>query len=145
MLENLSRLLDERRPDASGIAVLSRSAPDPEFASMPKGQWLSDVAQADDLEGVDNLGLVVVTNQIEHMAPDAARHLLARLRDRHAELLIVHDPEKVFRTTDYLALGFEVDEEPDCYVYDATAASRQRDWNNARDWANPENFDKFRW
>ncbi len=142
---DLILLIEKRRPAGESFAVLSRSAAEPEVVSRPDGQWLSDVLLADDLDGLGYLGLIVVTNQIEHMTPDAARHLLARLRDRHSGLVIVHDPAPVFPVSDYLALGFEIDKQKDCYVFDAAAVSRQRDWNNARDWANPENFDKFRW
>ena len=142
---DLARLIDERGDESEGFGVISRSVAEPTIASIPGGQWLSDVEVADDLDSLGHLGLIVVTDQIEHMTTDAARHLLARLRDRHAGTLIVHDPERVFTTSDYLALGFEVDGLPACYVYDATAASRQRDWNTAENWANPENFDRFRW
>lgn len=142
---DLIRLIGDRRPAGETFAVLSRSAAEPDVVAMPDGQWLSDVALAADLGGLGYLGLIVVTDQIEHMTPDEARHLLARLRDRHSGLVIVHDPTPVFAVSDYLALGFEIDEQKDCYVFDAAAESRQRDWNNARDWANPENFDKFRW
>ncbi len=142
---DLITVIHERRPEGDGFAVLSRSEADARVTSIPGGRWLADVARADDLDGLGYLGLIIVTNQIERMEADAARHLLARLRDRHAGILLVHDPEGVFPTSDYLALGFEVDAVPGCYVYDATAASRQRDWNNAENWANPENFDKFRW
>ncbi len=142
---DLIRLIDNRRPAGETFAVLSRSAAEPDVVSMPDGQWLSDVALASDLGTLGYLGLIVVTDQIEHMTSDEARHLLARLRDRHSGLVIVHDPVPVFAVSDYLALGFESDEQKDCYVFDAAAESRQRDWNNARDWANPENFDKYRW
>ena len=142
---DLIELVQERSGELGSFAVLSRTAAIPEVVALPGGQWLDDVRQATDLDEAGPLGLVVVTNQLEHMEKAAARHLLARLRDGHAAMLVAHDPSRVFSTADYLALGFEVDARADCYVYDANAASRQRDWNNASNWANPENFDKFRW
>ncbi|MEM9404105.1 MAG: DUF6231 family protein [Pseudomonadota bacterium] len=145
LLTDLAKLIDERRKAGEGFAVITHAERDAMVASMPGGQWLQGVVRADDLADLGSLGLVVVTDQIEHMSPDEARHLLARLRDRHAGYLIVHDPNRVFPTVDYLALGFEVDKLPACYVFDASASSRQREWNNAENWANPENFNRFRW
>ncbi len=141
----LIELVRQRGNELGGFAVLSRSAATPEVVALPGGRWLEHIRHADDLDGAGSLGLVVVTNQLEHMELAAARHLLARLRDSHAAVLIAHDPSRVFSTGDYLALGFEVDSNADCYIYDANAGSRQRDWNNSSNWANPENFDKFRW
>ena len=141
----LTDLVRQRGTELGGFAVLSRSAAIPEVLALPGGQWLENISLASDLDGTGSLGLVVVTNQLEHMERAAARHLLARLRDGHAAVLIAHDPSQVFSGADYLALGFEVDSNADCYVYDANADSRQRDWNNSSNWANPENFDKYRW
>lgn len=142
---DLIELVRERGGELDGFAVLSRSAVIPEVVALPGGQWLEDINEVTDLDTAGSLGLVIVTNQLEHMEKAAARHLLARLRDSHAAMLVAHDPSRVFSPAEYLALGFEVDARADCYVYDANAVSRQRDWNNASNWANPENFNKFRW
>lgn len=32
-----------------------------------------------------------------------------------------------------------------CMSYNLCSYNRKRDWNNARFWANPENFNRFRW
>lgn len=32
-----------------------------------------------------------------------------------------------------------------CYSYNLETYNNKRSWNNADGWANPENFDKFRW
>lgn len=73
---------------------------------------------------------------------------LAALRDRHARIVIVADERECLALTDYLALGFERLEVPGvdrAFIFDPDSATRRREWNNSRDWANPENFDKYRW
>ena len=32
-----------------------------------------------------------------------------------------------------------------CYSYNLKTYNIKRDWNNPKGWANPENFDKYRW
>lgn len=73
--------------------------------------------------------------------------LLARLRDVHAQRVVVL-VDGVGRN-ELLALRFE----PANFVFDggqvflssAAVTDKRREWNNARDWAHPENFDRFRW
>lgn len=74
--------------------------------------------------------------------------LLARLRDCYAVRVIVVDDAGMLTLADYLALGFEgwdTEGESRCFIYDPDSRSLKREWNNARHWANPENFDKYRW
>ncbi|MEK9649470.1 MAG: DUF6231 family protein [Gammaproteobacteria bacterium] len=52
---------------------------------------------------------------------------------------------------EYFELGFimadniEIGSSIDCYTYNLKNYNYKRPWNSAKDWANPENFDKFRW
>jgi len=74
--------------------------------------------------------------------------LLASLRDRYARRVLVSDSAGLMALSDYLALGFERlegDGLESLYLFDPDAESRQREWNNPRNWANPENFDRYRW
>ena len=32
-----------------------------------------------------------------------------------------------------------------CFSYNLKTYNKKRSWNNSKGWANPENFDKFRW
>ncbi len=75
--------------------------------------------------------------------------VLARFRDVHAERLLLVARRGVYGIADLVALGFEVqesssDDELIC-TWDPAIANRPREWNDARNWANPENFSKFRW
>ena len=74
--------------------------------------------------------------------------LLARLRDVHVAQIVLAGDHGMPQA-DMLALGFETVQSPSVdglvYVWDASLADKPREWNNARDWANPENFDRYRW
>ena len=73
--------------------------------------------------------------------------LLARLRDVHAQRVVVLVAG--IAPNDLLALRFE----PTNHAFDggqvflstAGITDKRREWNNARDWAHPENFDRYRW
>ena len=49
---------------------------------------LGDVTRVADLDGLDRYSLAIVVDQLEHMSKEGAIHLLARLRDRHAERVV---------------------------------------------------------
>lgn len=107
-------------------------------------RWLTGIESADDLPEDRRYELAVVFDQLSHMPKSAAIHLIAALRDRYARRVVILDS-----TLDYgefLALGFERLPAPvEGYVYDPDSPSRRREWNHAGDWANPENYDKYRW
>lgn len=75
---------------------------------------------------------------------------LARLRDVHARRVLLC-PDQLERpdTTGFIALGFEPRKSPSVdglvYVWDPALANKPREWNNSQNWANPENFSKYRW
>ena len=76
--------------------------------------------------------------------------LLARLRDVHAErVLLCSDQLAKPDTAGFAALGFEPRKSPSgdglVYLWDPALADQPREWNNAKNWANPENFPKYRW
>lgn len=82
------------------------------------------------------------------MSRRSAVELIAALRDRLARRVVVVDDSETLNRNDYLALGFERLEQCDdlpAWHYDPDSASLKREWNTARDWANPENFDRYRW
>jgi hypothetical protein len=48
----------------------------------------------------------------------------------------------------FLELGFAYDSEisfKKIYSYNLQTYNKKRGWNNSDGWANPENFEKFRW
>lgn len=82
-------------------------------------------------------------------ALDAVVPVLARLRDVHAACVIFQDTAEIAAPGDMLALGFEARKSPSVdgllYVRDPAEAERPREWNNSRNWANPDNFSRYRW
>jgi hypothetical protein len=65
---------------------------------------------------------------------------------------LVVDKQKSFEQNwqfaDFLGLGFKLhyqDEHHQVFFYAIESYQIKKDWLNARFWANPENFDKYRW
>ena len=56
--------------------------------------------------------------------------------------------DKFITDSDLLKLGFQKEfENKDLifFAYNLKTYNNKRDWNNYKGWANPENFNKFRW
>ena len=73
--------------------------------------------------------------------------LLARLRDVHAQSVVALVDG--IASNDLLALRFEpanrVFDGGQVFLSSAAVTDKRRAWNNARHWAHPENFDRYRW
>ena len=88
---------------------------------------------------------------LELPPPDArtVAQVLGRLRDRHARRVLVEDVNASLSARELLALGFVggTGDEPSgrLYLHDPEDFFPKRDWNTAENWANPENFGKYRW
>lgn len=118
-------------------------------------QGISSVTVYDALSGPGELPaglkvqLGIVRAPLDLMAPKEAEQLLSRLRDVHCEKVLLIDtgsrwsPDKL-RSLGYLDTGYP-SVEAVCYVFDPDLFNQPREWNNARNWANPENFRKYRW
>ena len=55
---------------------------------------------------------------------------------------------KFINDSDLLKLGFQKEFESKnliFFAYNLKTYNNKREWNNSKGWANPENFDKFRW
>ncbi|MCC2636522.1 MAG: hypothetical protein K0Q68_241 [Moraxellaceae bacterium] len=81
-----------------------------------------------------------------------ARQLIAALRDLLARQTLVFVPENLMEDTALVGLAlnrqacFEVDGMKwQAWSYDIRTYKAVPDWLNPRFWANPENWDKFRW
>ena len=56
--------------------------------------------------------------------------------------------DKFINDSDLLKLGFQKEFESKnliFFAYNLKTYNNKREWNNSKGWANPENFDKFRW
>ena len=83
-----------------------------------------------------------------------ALYLLSSLRDLHARQVLAFIPVDAFRwqAADLLALGmqrharFEQEQQLiEAWSFDIKTYKPVPDWLNPRFWANPENWNKFRW
>ena len=83
------------------------------------------------------------------MSRTGAEQLLSRLRDVHCDRVLLLDRGSHWTPDSLRPLGFLELVCPSldgrCYLYDPDLFSQPREWNNADDWANPENFRKYRW
>jgi len=110
-----------------------------------------------DLEAGDTVDLALVAGLLEESDKRSAEMLLARLRDvRARRILVVVDPERAaaqgWDQSAMFAMGFErlqrVTENGrafELYGFDILRYKATPDWLNARFWANPQLWDKFRW
>ena len=96
---------------------------------------------------------VSINQESQAQSIDASYHSIAiRLRDLFAEqsLLLTYMPssELNFASLGYIPLTIETpDELPDLisWQFNLYDYKQRPDWLNAKYWANPENFDKYRW
>ena len=87
--------------------------------------------------------------QLDHIQHATAEQLLSRLRDVHCERVVFLDTASVWSPDVLRSLGYLELKLPTidgrCYLYDPDLFTQPREWNNSSDWANPENFGKYRW
>ncbi len=106
--------------------------------------------QLDDLPSID---LAVISDLVESMSKPDAIKWLSMLRNSHAQQLVVittkaHESNNNWQLTDFLSLGMKQsfsDSDFAIYDYNIKDYRPKRDWLNSRFWANPENYDKYRW
>ncbi|MFT7234560.1 MAG: hypothetical protein ACI9QV_000122 [Methylophagaceae bacterium] len=98
------------------------------------------------------IDIAIISDVIENLSKVDATQWLATLRNQYAQhlLLIVNQQqtESSWQLTDYLALGFKKRGEIKgrlIFSYAIEDYQFKKEWLNDRYWANPENFDKYRW
>ena len=107
------------------------------------------------LKDPNRFDLAFVAPDIADLPKTKATQLLAALRDRYAQHLIVAVAAEASRagltSTDFLALGMrQVGDDTGrrayaLYEFDIVDYKNTPDWLNSQYWAHPELFDKFRW
>ncbi len=127
-------------------------APDirPAFApwfAAPEGQWQHRV-DPELPEG--RWGQIWLDRSLDTLPQAEAQALIGRLKNLHADniWLLVEQPPWPLAT--YLALGFVQVATDDfaparVYSYQLQDYNAARPWNNAKYWANPQNFHRYRW
>lgn len=99
---------------------------------------------------VKNIDCVLLESVLNDLNTGSAIALVGLIRNQlNAKILIVTDQDGPLSFQDLLGLGFQRsfinDVGQALYTYDIANYNKKRDWNNSRFWANPENFNKYRW
>lgn len=134
---------------AADSLVAVGEVPWPPGAEAPLQRSVAEVGR---IAGqVERAGLAVAVLPAS-MAPDEARRLIAALRDLVARQSLVFVPESLLEDTTLLGLAltrqarFLLDGAPwQAWSYDIRTYKAVPDWLNPTFWANPENWDKYRW
>lgn len=115
--------------------------------------WLRQVTRVQDLPlDQERVVLAAAAGVFEHLPTDAASELLAALRDRCARRVLVALPARAWSAQDMRGFGFETlgtvrtdGSVLATFSFDIDHYKRTPDCLNARNWANPELWDRFRW
>jgi len=108
------------------------------------------IQQLADLPTID---LAIISDITETLPKSQAMQWLGLMRNAHAQHIIVISEitlatQQGWQLADYLALGMKrISIVDNYYLFSYAIESYQptHDWLNSRFWANPDNFDKYRW
>jgi len=109
--------------------------------------------QQQQLMTLNKVELTIVTDLTETLAKTEAMQWLGVLKNKLSQhVILILDIEKArentWQLTDFLGLGFKLYQQVDGYqifYYAIESYQIKKDWLNAKHWANPENFNKYRW
>ena len=117
-------------------------------------QWTTLTASALLNEPWQKRYALAIAHLPSSLTASQALHLLSSLRDLHARQVLAFIPIDAFNwhAADLLALGmqrharFEQEQQLiEAWSFDIKTYKPVPDWLNPRFWANPENWNKFRW
>jgi hypothetical protein len=117
-------------------------------------QWTTRTASALLSEPWQKRYALAIAHLPDTLTASQALHLLSSLRDLHARQVLAFIPVDAFRwqAADLLALGmqrharFEQEQQLiEAWSFDIKTYKPVPDWLNPRFWANPENWNRFRW
>jgi Family of unknown function (DUF6231) len=105
------------------------------------------------LADLPTMDLAIISELTETLTKELATQWLGILRNRHvSHIIVISEREKAlqqgWQLTDFLAMGFKLHgnhDDTDIFSYAIESYQPKRDWLNARFWANPENYNKYRW
>ncbi len=134
----------------AAVDVYRQHEPECRSVSVTPGQLPEALADL----GRFDYGLVHQT--LERLDLDAGSALLARLRDLHCRRFSVTfaaaEDGPAWTRERFLSLALSLHRRVDqdgistvVYSYDIDTYNPKREWNDSSNWANPENFDRYRW
>lgn len=98
---------------------------------------------------VQHIDMVIVAEDIETLDRERATQVIGQLRNvLNAQIIALLSSKAALGFNEMIGLGFKresIESGLATYTYDIANYNKKREWNNARFWANPQNFDKFRW
>jgi len=164
-LPDLTRRLKYHKP-ATALAIGARAGEllaayqnahgDCRIASLDPDGTLGTASLLDELTRLERFDFVLVRGVLERIDADSGAHLLASLRDIHSRrLCVVLDRSQAkdrWQASELIAMGLthwaseSLDEAMlDTYGFDLGTYKVTPDWLNARHWAHPEHWGKYRW
>lgn len=134
---------EKSQPGGRRATVYVFDAEDENKALAAGGMEITEMTQVPERLGESEVADVVV--KARQWAPAIAQ-LLASLRDRGNRPIAVHLEGIEDATSRMITLGFRGTELPEpVFNYDIRDYKHTPDWLNARNWANPELWGKYRW
>ena len=97
-----------------------------------------------DIKETSDLFIVLEDIELKESEIGIIKNLLSQ------KIVIFSIPRDGVKESNMIKLGFQVELEDSknkilCFSYNLKTYINKRSWNNAEGWANPENFDKYRW
>ncbi len=97
--------------------------------------------------------LVIISEITDFLSKREATEWIGTIRNYHSTHIILITDRiasrlKGWQFSDFLALGLKLmgsTDHEDIYSYAIESYQPKKDWLNNRFWANPENYDKYRW
>lgn len=119
-----------------------------------RSQTLTTPFEQSQLAHIHSVDLAIITDLTETLPLQLGQQWLGYLRNLHApHIILVSDPaqsqQQGWQFNDCLAMGlYHIAGTSDglqVFSYAIENYQPKHDWLNSRYWANPENYDKYRW
>lgn len=106
-----------------------------------------------DSEESSKCTLLIIGEALAALPETSATEIVAALRNRfNAKIILLQCASFPLGFHQLLGLGFKREfqstaehDAVNIFSYDIASYNKKRDWNNSRFWANPQNFEKYRW
>jgi hypothetical protein len=142
-------ILDNLGINARNVSVMTIGLPETELPDFAGVDAYETVSGPSDLPRPLRAQLGIVVTPLDYMPRTSAEQLLSRLRDVHCEKVLLVDTRPGWSPDVLRSLGYLEVKRPSnagrCYLFDPDMFNQPREWNTSTDWANPENFRKYRW